>query len=82
MPYQNLLSQKCVLIWRQSFYRGDSAKMRSLGWVLIQYNLFSQEGEIWTEKHTGRILCEDRDRDQGMFLQTKNDKDGQQTTRN
>ena len=28
----------CDLIWRQALYRGNKVKMRSLGWVLIQYD--------------------------------------------
>ena len=47
-------SNPCALagavLWKQNLYRGNQVKMRSLGWILIQY--FWCPGEIVVEQKT------------------------------
>lgn len=39
-PYVEILTPttlECDLTWRQSLYRGNQVRLRSLGWVLIRF---------------------------------------------
>lgn len=53
-------TSECNLIWRQGLYRGGKVNRKPLGWALIQYNwYFYKKGEIWTQRHIQKELCEE-----------------------
>ena len=43
---------ECDFIWDQSLYKGDQGKVKSLGWVLIQYEWYSYKKQ--ESEHTDR----------------------------
>lgn len=53
LKYEPQVSE-CDLIWKQSLYRGNQSKMRSLGWTLIHGLVSLSTGEMPTQRHTYR----------------------------
>lgn len=51
-----VLIPECDLIWRYSFYRGNQIKMKSLEWVIIQYNWCPYKKKTAKEKGLEQIL--------------------------
>lgn len=54
-------TSECILLWGQDLYRENQVKVRSLGWLLIQFDWCPYKREIWARRQTcteGR-RCED-----------------------